>query len=177
MGLNGLSDEELMVMYQSGAEDAFQILYGRHSDKIYGFLRSRVWNDQKAVELFQDVFVKMHQSKALYNQSLPALPWIFSITRSVLNDGLRKEKRLKRDQDYSFVNENSADDRSQFADITSLMGHLSQSQKAAVQMRYVDEKTFEEIALALETSPSNVRKIVSRALLKLKDVIRKGDKP
>jgi len=75
--MEAFSDEELMVMYQTGSEEAFDSLYRRHSEKIYGFLRRRVWNDERAAELYQEVFLKMHRSKQLYNKSLPALPWMF----------------------------------------------------------------------------------------------------
>ena len=33
MFLDDLADEKLMVMYQNGSEDAFKILYNRHSAK------------------------------------------------------------------------------------------------------------------------------------------------
>jgi RNA polymerase sigma-70 factor (ECF subfamily) len=176
MNLNSLSDEELMVMYQSGAEDAFEILYRRHSDKVYGFLRGRIWNDERAAELFQETFLKIHRSKQLYNKSLPAMPWIFSITKSVLNDGLRKQKKFDRDKDFSSDAHFEVSEDRKFSEVTDLLAHLSEDQRVAVQLRYVDEKTFEEIALALRTSPGNVRKIVSRAVTKLKAVVKKGDK-
>ena len=165
-----------MVLYQSGAEDAFRILYDRHSAKIYGFLRSRIWKDEKASEYLQEVFLKMHRSRHLYNQTLPALPWIYSITKSVLNDGLRMEKKLERDGEVS-INDESPIDEHEFSEVTNLMNQLSTDQQSVLQMRYVSEKTFEEIALVLSTSPSNVRKMLSRAVAKLKAIAKKGEMP
>lgn len=176
MGLTDLSDEQLMELYQSGAEEAFQLLYSRHADKIYGFLRSRVWNDERAGELYQDVFLKMHRSKGLYNKSLPALPWIFSITKSVLVDGLRTDKKAKRDSEFPVHIDGSENQRS-VAEVSSLLSRLPENQRKAIELRYVDEKTFEEIALSLETSAANARKIVSRAVAKLKSIAEKGEKP
>jgi RNA polymerase sigma-70 factor (ECF subfamily) len=175
MGLNDLSDEELMVMYQSGAEDAFQVLYRRHAEKIFGFLRGKVWNEEKASEFFQDVFLKMHRSKHLYNRSLPALPWIFSITKSVLNDGLRLEQKFARDEEVSTNNADIDTERHHISEVTDLLTRLPADQRRAVQLRYIDEKTFEEIATALSTSSGNVRKIISRAVMKLKAAAKKGD--
>jgi RNA polymerase sigma-70 factor (ECF subfamily) len=175
MNLNNLSDEELMVMYQSGAEDAFQILYRRHSEKIYGFLRGRVWNNERAAELFQDAFLKMHRSKHLYNKSLPALPWIFSVTRSVLIDGLRADKRAKRDAE--FVCEESDTAPMTTPEIAGLLSRLPENQRHAVELRFVDEKTFEEVAETLNTTSQNARKIISRAVSKLKGFASEGEKP
>jgi RNA polymerase sigma factor (sigma-70 family) len=164
-----------MTMYQSGAEDAFLVLYRRHSEKIYGFLRARVWNEEKATEIFQDVFLKMHRSKQLYNQSLPALPWIFSVTKSVLNDGLRAEKKAKRDTEYP-TDPQPTDERHSMAEVTDLLARLPENQRRAIELRYVDEQTFEQIAATLETTSENARKIVSRAFSKLRSIaVQKGD--
>jgi RNA polymerase sigma factor (sigma-70 family) len=175
MSLNSLSDEELMVMYQSGADDAFQILYRRHSQKVYGFLRSRVWNDERAAELFQETFLKMHRSTHLYNKSLPALPWIFSVTRSVLLDGLRSDKRAKREIDFTSQEVEAV--QSEGPEVASLLSRLSESQRKAVELRYVDEKTFEEVAATLQTTSQNARKIISRAIAKVKGFASEGEKP
>ncbi len=176
MKLDNLSDEELMVMYQSGAEAAFRALYDRHSAKIYGFLKSRIWKDERASEYLQEVFLKMHRSRHLYNQTLPALPWIYSITKSVLNDGLRMERKLERDGEVS-INDESPTNEHKFSEVTNLMNQLSTDQQSVLHLRYVSEKTFEEIALTLSTSPSNVRKILSRAVAKLKAIAKKGEMP
>jgi RNA polymerase sigma factor (sigma-70 family) len=175
MNLNNLSDEELMVMYQAGAEDAFQILYQRHSEKIYGFLRSRVWNNERAAENFQDVFLKMHRSKHLYNKFLPALPWIFSVTRSVLIDGLRADKRAKRDAEFKHEEADNAP--ATLPEITTWLNRLPESQRYAVELRFINEKTFEEVAATLNTSSQNARKIISRAVSKLKGFASEGEKP
>jgi RNA polymerase sigma-70 factor (ECF subfamily) len=175
MNLNNLTDEELMAMYQSGAEDAFQVLYRRHSSKVYGFLRGRVWNDERAAELFQETFLKMHRSKHLYNKTLPALPWIFSVTRSVLVDGLRSDKRARRDAE--FVQDEIESVPRGITEVAAMLGRLPENQRKAIELRYVDEKTFEEVAATLETSSQNARKIISRALAKLKGFASEGEKP
>jgi RNA polymerase sigma-70 factor (ECF subfamily) len=183
MNLSGLSDEELMVLYQSGASEAFQVLYRRHSAKIYGFLRRRVWNDERAAELFQEAFLKMHRSKQLYNKALPALPWMFSVTRSVLIDGLRSDQRAKREKE--FVSQDSHGEASVASvasvstdapEIANFLDRLTPDQRKAIELRYVDEKTFEQVAATLETSAQNARKIISRALAKLKGFASEGKK-
>ena len=166
-----------MELYQSGAEEAFQLLYARHADKIYGFLRSRVWNDERAGELYQDVFLKMHRSKGLYNKSLPALPWMFSITRSVLVDGLRRERKFQKEHAFSSSQGLASTEDRRLSEVTGLLERLTDDQRQAVELRFVDERTFEEIASTLKTSPGNVRKLVSRAVGKLKAMAKKGNLP
>lgn len=174
------TDEQLMALYQEGSEEAFRALYDRHSGKIFGYLKSRTRSEQEATDLFQEVFVKIHRSKHLYNRSLPVLPWVFSVTHSVLLDGVRKAARRKEEHGFDFDRVPAAEGREeteQLASVTSLIGKLPENQQAALQMRYLDEKTFEEIASSLNTSPMNVRQLVSRGVKRLKSLAGKGDGP
>lgn len=168
------SDDQLMVLYQGGSEEAFKVLFSRHSGKVYGYLRSRTHSEQEAADLFQEVFVKIHKSKHLYNKSLPVLPWIFSVAHSVLIDGQRKVGRRKEVFGVDFDGmPTEGRDESQDADVLPLTKGLPQQQQIALQMRYVEEKTFEEIAASLKTSPVNVRQIVSRGIRHLRELLKK----
>lgn len=175
------SDEELMTAYQNGSEEAFRALYDRHSKKIFGYLLNRTRSSQFASDLTQETFVKIHKSKHLYNRSLPVLPWIFSITHSVLIDGFRKEKRhglVGTLDPESYMASNDSESigslSSQLVPLSPLLAKLPTNQKIALEMRYIDEKTFEEIAESLKTSPLNVRQIISRGVKRLKELAKDG---
>lgn len=174
--LENLTDEELMVMYQNGAENAFQILYIRHSSKVFGFLKSRIRQTEKMTDIYQEVFIKIHKSKHLYNKTLPVLPWIFTITKSVMIDELRKDRKSKLIDDFDIDKIPALVSESIFiGEAEALIQNLPEAQKVALQMRYVDDKTFQEIAKSLKTSPMNVRQIVSRGIKRLKELMTEGD--
>lgn len=59
-------------------------------------------------------------------------------------------------------------------DLVDLIEQLPLRQSEVIKMRYIDERTFEEIALSLKTSPLNIRKIVSRALRSLRQKVDEG---
>lgn len=170
------TDEQLMHLYQNGDSDAFNELFKRHSGKVYGFLIKRVKKAEVAADISQEVFIKLHKSKHLYNPSLPALPWIFSVTNSVLLDFLKKRAELVT-EDGEIVN--LADSLNTVEplplEIEPYLNRLPDQQREAVRMRYIDEQSFEAISAALETSPDNVRKIVSRGIKNLKSFFN-GDR-
>jgi RNA polymerase sigma-70 factor, ECF subfamily len=175
-----LKDEELMTFYQNGSEDAFKELYSRHSGKVLGYLRSRAKSDELIADLFQEVFVKMHKSKHQYNKSQPFLPWVFSITHSVLIDVFRKVERKKEVFVFDF-DQLQSDSELQISEkeinsLDSVLSPLTKNQQEVLQMRYVEEKTFEEIAKQLKTTPLNVRQIISRAIRKIKNFVNEGGK-
>ena len=173
--LENLTDEELMLLYQNGTKNAFQILYSRHSSKVYGFLKSRIRQAEKVTDIYQEVFIKIHRSKHLYNKSLPVLPWIFTITKSVMIDELRKENKSKLVVDFDLEKIPAVQSQSTYiGEAAEMIQNLPESQKVALQLRYLDDKTFEEIAESLKTSPTNVRQIVSRGIKRLKELMAQG---
>lgn len=170
------TDEELMQLYQNGDSNAFNELFKRHSGKVYGFLLKRTHKSEVASDLSQEVFVKLHKSKHLYNSSLPALPWIFSITNSVLLDFFKKRSEMvTADGAIEQLSDSLQNVEPTSLAIEPFLDRLPEQQREAVKMRYIDEKSFEAISAALETSPDNVRKIVSRGIKNLKSFFN-GDK-
>lgn len=170
-----LSDENLMVQYQNGDESAFTELYARHSKKIYAYLKKRIRQEELVSDTYQDVFIKIHRSKQLYNSSFPLLPWLFTITHSVMIDNLRKLQKSVTINNFDFNTLAVEPNLNLVGDTQLLSEHLPQNQKLAVQMRYVDENTFEEIAERLQTTPTNVRQIISRGIKRLKQLIEDKD--
>lgn len=178
MNLNHLSDEELMVMYQNGDEGAFQLLYSRHSGRILAFIRSKISDPQLAGDIFQEVFIKIHKSKGLYNKTFEVLPWIFTITRNATIDGLRKDKAhlFSEYQDSENLEVPGLGQALVQKDLAPALAQLPENQRQAIQMRYIDESTFEEIAKKLDTSSDNVRQLVSRGIKNLKNLFSQEDK-
>jgi RNA polymerase sigma factor (sigma-70 family) len=169
---NAKSDEELMEFYQMGNDLAFEILFHRHSGRVFGFLSKRLTKKKDADDLLQDVFLKLHRSKHLYNNTLPFSPWLFSITRSVLLDSVKKKQLEDPTEPANFdllqVEKNQAE---QNYDLDKIITSLPPQQQQVVNMRIYDEQTFEEIADRLSTSPENARQLFSRGIKKLRELI------
>ncbi len=177
--LENQSDETLMTAYQQGNEKAFALLYGRHSAKVYGFLHKRLQDRTMIDEVFQETFLKLHGSRARFDNAYPFLPWLFTICRTTMIDhirGLKNERDHKVDlgadsalklENFPAPPETDPDDEMPALPDLSI---LSATQQQTMELRYKEELSFEEIALRLQTSPGNVRQLVSRAIKKLKSV-------
>lgn len=171
------SDEDLMQEYLQGDSRAFDCLYDRNADKIYGYLRRRLGNSPLVDDILQNTFLKFHQTREQYRSPLPVLPWLFTITRSVMMDALRAEKRgmvnLDSVPEGALPNESvdvslSTSGQGVIFDGVRGLATLSDSQKQAIEFRFQDDLSFEQIAERLQTSPANVRQLVSRGLRRLK---------
>ncbi len=163
-------DQELMLRYQSGDASAFESIYSRHAGRVYGYLLKKTNGDrEQASELHQAVFLKFHQSRASYRSEYPVLQWLFVIARSVFLDQIRKNSREVDSVGDEGI-ENFAtpeEDPSQDSEPPSLEG-LTNDQREAVEARYLRDESFSEIARRLGKTEVSVRKMISRAIQKLR---------
>ena len=173
MQRENLSDEDIMVLYQKGDFFAFEILYNRHSGRIYEYLKKKVSTPEVAQDLLQEVFSKIHKSRESYNKQFPFLPWVFTIARNTAFDFFKmRETKISTKSDSSPELLNSLAGEVDHSESTPLLGKildkLPQMQKQAIERRYLDEWSFEQIASDVGTSEENVRQLVSRGLKKLR---------
>jgi RNA polymerase sigma-70 factor (ECF subfamily) len=168
--LEELSDEELMRLYQDAREDAFNVLYQRHSGLVYGYLRKRLPSPQAANDVFQAAFLKLHRSKDQFNGSFAFMPWMFTVVKTSLYDW-QKNQNLRAAP--LTLDENLASPPLPESVPTPDLSVLPEAQRTAVELRYLNELSFEEIAARLNTTPGNARQIVSRAIKGLKALLVK----
>ena len=162
-----LEDEKLMELYKSGENMAFEVIYLRHKDRVYGYLNKRLADKSLIEDVFQSIFVKFHHSRHLYNSEHPLLKWIYTISRSELLDSIKKNNKTKLvslNEDQLISKPMEIVDEINLDSIKS----LSVNERKALELRYYSEEDFSKISEVLNTSEANSRKLVSRGIKKLK---------
>jgi len=118
------------------------------------------------------VFAKLHQGCNKYRPEIPFLPWLFTLCRNVLVDHLRKKQTYRQHVTTSEEMVAAAVDRRGYAPLSNefaaYLAGLSAGQRQALELRYVQDLSFVEIAERLQTSAGNARQIVSRAVRTLR---------
>lgn len=169
-----------MKAYQAGDEQAFQSLYDRHSRRVYGYLRKKMRRPEEVDEVFQAVFVKLHKSRSGFDPSLSFTAWLFVLVKSVLLDHWRKtlpanewRSALSLEEALSSDPSDNAEMALTSSEMPERMEHalqsLPQEQRQIVELRVLDELSFEEISRRIAKSPVNVRQILSRALKRMRN--------
>ncbi len=154
-----------MALYQSGDDKAFEVLYKRHSGRVMEFLEKRT-NPQIAVELLQESFLKVHKSRHQYSTQYPFLPWLFAITRNTLFDFSRLNETKITKKSGAEIEVISSDEPQPV--LTLSLKTLSQAQRRAIELRYLNDWSFQKIATDMETTTLNARQLVSRGIKKLR---------
>lgn len=167
--LSEKTDEELMVAYQLGDTESFEVLYSRHSARVLGYLRQKVKSEALARDIFQATFLKLHKSRGRYDAAFPFAPWLFTICRNELLDALKKPHLSQESlvEEVPVVAFRNADPE------PIPLDRLSPQQRKVIELRYERDFSFEEIAATLETSPGNARQLVSRAIRVLRGFYEK----
>ncbi len=92
-----LDDNQLVVNYVNGDENALAILLHRHKRKVYSSIYLLVRNRELTEDIFQDTFVKVINSLkfGVYHEEGKFLPWVLRISRNMVIDHFRKTKKIQ----------------------------------------------------------------------------------
>jgi RNA polymerase sigma-70 factor (ECF subfamily) len=88
-------DDELVKAAQAGDMAAFEELVARHRDKIYARAFSMLRNEDEAVDLSQEAWVKGWQRLNQFQGDASFATWMTRIVINLCLDQLRKNKRIK----------------------------------------------------------------------------------
>ena len=100
-------DEDLMLRYRNGDEDAFEMLYRRYEKPVFSFIYRILISVADAEDLCQETFLRLVKEKEKYQGSGNFKTWIFRIALNLCRDRLRRKKfRSHRSIDTPFLSQN-----------------------------------------------------------------------
>lgn len=168
------TDEELMAELQRDRVEAFDLLYGRHAARIKGWGLKKGLSHELAEELVQAVFSKVFRRRELYQARFRFLQWLYVIARSEWIDLRRREGRQEHENDQK-MSHNFADQRSDQEELVSRnqgidqrLSGVTDQERQILEMRFLEEKSFREIAQIIGASEVSLRQRLRRLLLRLK---------
>src|SRR6187200_2235296 len=88
-------DETLMLRYQQGDRVAFGTLVRRHQAPLFNFAVRQVRTPQVAEDVVQETFVRVVQNAADFKHEARFTTWVYTITRNLCIDQLRKRALRK----------------------------------------------------------------------------------
>lgn len=84
------ADEELMSAYGRGDAAAFETLYKRHRGALYRFVLRAIRQRAVAEELFQEVWIRVIESRSRYAPQARFTTWLYTIAHNLLVDHWRR---------------------------------------------------------------------------------------
>jgi len=174
------SDEELMLRYADGDAGAFDALFQRHRGPLYRFLLRQAGDAAAAEELFQDVWMRVVNSRGRYEVRAKFTSWVYAIAHNRLMDFYRANGRatfLSHEESEAAIENTAADeiaadlrlDRKRAGErlIAALAG-LPAAQREAFLLQQEGEMSLEEIAAATGVNRETVKSRLRYAFAKLR---------
>ena len=156
-----LTDEQLVVAYASGNNEAFDTLLLRHKGRLFNYIYQMVRDRDIADDLFQETFVKAITTirQGRYNDMGKFSAWITRIARNLVIDSFRAEKSeavlSTDDSNFDILNrrelaeetiEDAIIDLQIEDDLRRLIDELPDTQREVLDMRFYRDLSFKEIA-------------------------------
>jgi RNA polymerase sigma factor (sigma-70 family) len=168
------SDLELLERYtRQHAEEAFAEIVRRHLDLVFSAALRQVRSPQLAEEVAQSTFCDLARQAHRLAPNTALSAWLYQVTRRTAIDVVRREaRRQAREQVASQLNAMNAT-ASDWTHIEPLldeaMQELADPERAAVLLRYFENKSLREVGQTLGLTEEAARKRVSRAVERLRE--------
>lgn len=166
------SDEDLVEAAKKGDTSAFEELVARHRDKIYARAFSMMRNEDEAVDLSQEAWVKSWQRLKQFQGESSFGTWITRIVINLCLDHLRRRKR-QRTESIEEMDEDSGGVERQMPVVTAnpterleraelrkrideALNLLSYEHRTVLVLHEFEEMEYKEIARTMECSIGTV---------------------
>lgn len=174
------SDLMLIDAVQQGDKAAFNSLVNKYQNRILRLINRYIKDGDESLDLGQEIFIKAYNAIGRFRKECSFFTWLYKIaintTKSYLIDKNKHYPPYSFDVMFSdnsktdkenFKEKNNPDDLLLCAELEDVFlnvtNELPSELKIAIQLREVNECTYEEIAYIMECPVGTVRSRIFRA--------------
>lgn len=158
--LRSLSDGELLVKAIAGREEGFEEIVRRYQRQITTYVYRMVGNYDAALDVTQEVFIKVYNSMSRYSSEYKFSTWLYKISHNAAIDYLRRhsmrEQSLEAENaDGNFqlefeskrLSPEQEHERSEWREeIDAVVKCLPTGYRELILLRHTNDLSYDEIA-------------------------------
>jgi RNA polymerase sigma factor (sigma-70 family) len=160
-----ISDEALMLEFQSGSRDAFEELFARYREPLFGFFRRRLESRERADDLTQETFLAVIRATSRYQPRALVRTYLYGIALKLLAGERRREQRIDPTPRPNMVNDGL--DNSLW--VRRALEKLDAQEREILMLREYEQLSYSEVADLLRIPVNTVRSRLFRARMALKN--------
>ena len=175
------SDEQLILLFQGGNENAYIELVNRYKDKLINFIFNYLGDIESSEDVVQETMIKLYQKKHYYKEIAKFSTWLYTIAKNLANTELRKRKQRKTtllsqfskdDKMYDLPsNDNEVGQEIQTEIVSKIIreavDQLSEKFKTVITLRDIQQLSYEDISEIIDVPIGTVKSRINRARLQL----------
>lgn len=178
-----MEDVELVKLCQKGDTVAFERLFQMYRDRVYGVAYKMVNNQEDALDLTQEIFLKVYQKIDKFNFKSSFSTWLYRLAMNVCIDELRKRKpdteysiddSLRQMSSDSDTPEEEAISNEREEILWKAINSLKEKERMIIILRDMEGLSYNEIAETLKCSLGRVKSRIHEARNKLKSVLQEN---
>ncbi len=185
LSMDQSDDHQVISAVLAGDVEAYAVLVKRYQRPIYNLMyRMTGGSHPDSLDLAQDTFLRAYEALHRFRLGSRFFPWLYSIGLNLSRNFLRKTKahqtvdiddcELGSGLDYPAQEEEALCAKLDSHHIRKAMAALPVDYREAVLLRYREELTMDEIAMALGISLSGAKMRVHRGLGKLRELLKES---
>ncbi len=165
-------DIQLVALAKQNPKE-YEKLYTKYSDKVFNYFWYRTGHDKPLSEdLMQETFLRAFQHLGRFNnRGYSYLTYLITIAHNVLVDHYRKPKSIPFEavEDIPFEITEDLERKSDAESLWRAIQYLPQSNRDKLLMKYQQNMSIKDIAVATGTTENAVKLSLSRTRKKLKE--------
>ena len=176
---------------QRGDADAFEQLLLEHQKNVYNLCYRMAGNPDDAMDLSQETFLRAWRCLDQYQFASAFSTWLYRLCSNICIDFLRRRRRQQtvpltfedadgEEQTYAVPDaqplpEEQVELKLTRETLAAAMAQLLPEHRAVLQLRVVNEMSYEQIADVLDIQIGTVKSRLSRARNQLKKILERGN--
>ena len=186
-----MQDELLIRRAQRGDADAFEQLLLEHQKNVDNLCYRMAGNPDDAMDLSQETFLRAWRCLDQYQFASAFSTWLYRLCSNICIDFLRRRRRQQtvpltfedadgEEQTYAVPDaqplpEEQVELKLTRETLAAAMAQLLPEHRAVLQLRVVNEMSYEQIADVLDIQIGTVKSRLSRARNQLKKILERGN--
>ncbi len=169
------ADGELVKAVLAGDRGSFERLYDKYARLVRSICYDTTGDVTQAQDIAQEAFLRAYQKLDRLTNPDVFAPWLISIARNVCREYRRskfRDRHVLVGLETPEIETNTSEDPGLSGELNEAMQNLSERERLAIHVHYMQELDIEEAMKILDTSRSGFYRLLEKARKKLEQYLK-----
>jgi len=171
------SDEMVVKNVCSSDQELYSVLVTRYQEKLLRYITYLIHDEQKAKDVVQEAFIKAFINLKGFDTSKKFSSWIYRIAHNEAMNVVKKyQKEVRLPEDFEIESEDDMEadfvQQEMGEEVRAYLSELPVIYAEPLMLRYLEDKTYDEISYILRIPVGTVGTRINRAKKIMKQICK-----